>query len=164
VPAASVLTNDNDLDGDGLTAELVSEPAHGTLLLSDNGTFSYTPASNWNGEDSFTYATSDGQLQSETVTVTLTVNPVNDAPDAVADAYTIAEDDLLTIPATGVLGNDSDVENDTLQAVLDQSCAHGSLTLNADGSFTYQPECDWNGEDSFSITPSMGQPLLILSR
>jgi VCBS repeat-containing protein len=150
VPAASVLTNDNDLDGDGLTAELVSEPAHGTLLLSDNGTFSYTPASNWNGEDSFTYAASDGQLQSETVTVTLTVNPVNDAPDAVADAYTIAEDDLLTIPATGVLGNDSDVENDTLQAVLDQSCAHGSLTLNADGSFTYQPDADWNGEDSFS--------------
>ncbi len=77
---SGILANDTDPDGDALTAVLVSGAAHGTLALNANGTFTYTPAANFNGTDSFTYLANDGQLNSNVATVTITVNPVNDAP------------------------------------------------------------------------------------
>ncbi|TLN27923.1 tandem-95 repeat protein, partial [bacterium] len=158
LPAVGVLTNDTDIDGDSLNAVLVSQPAHGTLTwYGYNGTFMYTPDANWNGTDSFTYAASDGTLTSNTVTVTLTVQPVNDAPLAVADAYSLDEDSPLTITTGGVLENDTDVDGDALTAALDSGPLHGNLTLNADGSFSYTPGADWNGSDNFSYHASDGQ-------
>src|SRR5262249_42460144 len=56
----------------------------------------------------------------------------------------------LTVPAAGLLANDTDVERDRLAAVLVQDVAHGQLTLNADGSFTYRPDDNYNGPDSFT--------------
>lgn len=76
----SVLTNDADADGNTLTASLVSGPAHGTLTLNANGTFSYTPSANFHGTDSFTYRAHDGSAYSNVATVTLTITAVNDAP------------------------------------------------------------------------------------
>jgi VCBS repeat-containing protein len=78
--SGSVSGNDSDVDGDTLTASLVSGPSHGTLVLNPNGSFSYTPAANYNGPDSFTYRQNDGQADSNVATVSLTVVPVNDAP------------------------------------------------------------------------------------
>ncbi|MEO6183664.1 MAG: Ig-like domain-containing protein, partial [Verrucomicrobiota bacterium] len=75
-----VLANDLDLDGDSLSAILVSTTSNGQLTLNSNGSFSYTPNQNFNGADSFTYKASDGNLVSSTVTVAITVSPVNDAP------------------------------------------------------------------------------------
>ncbi len=75
-----VLGNDTDVEGDALRAVLVSGPAHGSLSLKADGTFSYTPDANWNGTDSFTYKANDGSLDSAPATVTITVNPANDAP------------------------------------------------------------------------------------
>src|SRR5690606_31956273 len=66
------------------------------------------------------------------------------------------EDMLLTITAPGVLGNDTDVENDPLTAVLDSGPANGTLTLNPDGSFTYTPKANWNGTDNFTYRASDG--------
>ena len=80
VPAPGVLGNDSDPDGDPLTATLVAGPAHGTLTLNANGAFTYTPAPNYNGPDSFSYRASDGALTSGTATVSLTITAVNDAP------------------------------------------------------------------------------------
>jgi len=74
VSAPGVLANDVDPDGDALTAVLVSGPAYGTLNLSSNGGFTYLPATNFGGTDSFTYKASDGMLTSSVATVTL-VNP-----------------------------------------------------------------------------------------
>src|SRR5207237_9702146 len=87
VTAPGVLANDTDVEGDGLTAVLVSGPAHGTLTLSTNGSFTFTPAANYNGPDSFTYKANDGALDSNVATVSLTVTAVNDAPAAAGDAY-----------------------------------------------------------------------------
>src|SRR5207249_994218 len=138
VSAPGVLANDTDADGDTLTAVLVSGPAHGTLTLNADGSLVYMPALNFNGTDSFTYKASDGQAQSSVATVTITVTPVNDAPVAANDdTYTTPEDTQLTVSAPGVLANDTDADGDTLTAVLVSGPAHGTLTLNADGSLVY---------------------------
>ena len=111
VAAPGVLANDTDVDGDSLTAVLVTAPTHGTLTFNANGSFTYTPHANYNGSDSFTYAASDGTASFSFIrTVTLTVTSVNDAPVAGNDSYTTAEDTPLTVAAPGVLGNDTDVE------------------------------------------------------
>src|ERR1043166_1689778 len=156
IAAPGVLANDSDMDGDALTADVVSLPAHGSLTVSSNGSFVYTPAANYNGYDSFTYQANDGQTVSTPVTVTFTVNAVNDAPVAVNDSYTINEDTALLVAAPGVLANDSDVDRDSLTAILLSGPAHGTLTLNADGSFQYLGATNYNGPDSFTYKANDG--------
>jgi len=150
IPASGVVKNDADIDGDSLTAVLVSDVSHGVLTLNTNGSFTYTLAANFNGTDSFTYRIGDGTTESNTATVTITVNPVNDAPVAGNDAYSAIEDRSLAVPASGVLGNDTDTEQVALRAVLVSNVSHGTLTLNPDGSFAYVPAADWSGLDSFT--------------
>ncbi|WP_052081172.1 DUF4347 domain-containing protein [Pseudomonas sp. ML96] len=77
---SGVLANDTDADGDSLTAVLVTGPSHGSLTLNADGSFSYTPTANYSGADSFTYKANDGTADSSSVTVTLTVTAINDAP------------------------------------------------------------------------------------
>jgi VCBS repeat-containing protein len=157
VAAPGVLGNDSDVDGDSLKAILVAGPTHGTLTLNDDGSFSYNPASNYNGSDSFTYKAKDPSgAESSTVTVSLTVTAVNDAPVAVDDTYSTDEDEALTINAPGVLGNDTDVENANLTATKIAGPSHGSVTLNNDGSLTYTPAANYHGPDSFTYKASDG--------
>jgi VCBS repeat-containing protein len=154
VAAPGALGNDSDPDGDPLSAVLVTGPSHGTLTLNDDGSFTYTPAANFNGTDSFSYRASDGLLTSSPATVTITVTAVNDAPVAAADAYSTVEDTALTVGAPGVLGNDSDPDGDTLSALVGSEPSNGTLTLNASGSFTYVPAANFNGSDSFTYRAS----------
>jgi VCBS repeat-containing protein len=93
-------------------------------------------------------------FNSDTVSVRLNTTVTNQAPTAAADAYTTAEDTALTAVAPGVLANDSDPDGDTLSAVLVLGPSHGTLTLNADGSFLYTPAADYNGSDSFTYRAS----------
>ena len=153
-----MLTNDTDVDaGDASTAVLVTGPAHGTLALSADGSFTYTPAANYYGADSFTYKANDGEADSNVATVSLTVTCVNDAPVAADDSYTATEDTALTVAAPGVLGNDTDVDaGDASSAVLVTGPAHGTLALNADGSFTYTPAANYCGADSFTYKANDG--------
>src|SRR5215211_4888667 len=156
VPAPGVLANDTDPDSSSLTAALVTGPGHGTLTLDGDGSFTYTPAANFNGTDSFTYRASDGTLDSGLATVTITITAVNDTPVATNDAYTTDEDTALTVAAPGVLGNDSDLDSSTLTAAVVTGPGHGTLTLNANGSFTYTPAADFNGPDTFTYKASDG--------
>ncbi|HXV64356.1 MAG TPA: Ig-like domain-containing protein [Vicinamibacteria bacterium] len=156
VSVAGVLDNDNDVDGDSLTATLVSDVSNGTLSLGGDGSFSYTPNPGFNGTDSFTYVANDGATDSNVATVTITVNPVNNAPVANDDAYATDEDTPLAVVAQGVLNNDSDGDGHSLTAVLDVGPANGSLNLAADGSFTYTPNLDFNGTDSFTYSANDG--------
>ena len=156
IAAAGVLGNDTDADGDALRALVVSGPAHGTLSLNADGGFLYTPAANFAGRDSFTYTAGDGTVESNVATVSLTVSAVNDAPVAQGEGFNTNEDTALNVGAPGVLSNDSDVENDSLTAILVSTTSHGSLTLNADGSFAYAPEANFHGLDSFTYRASDG--------
>jgi VCBS repeat-containing protein len=139
VAPPGVLANDSDPDGDAVRAVVGSGPSHGALTLNADGSFAYAPAANFSGSDAFTYRASDGRLQSGLATVTLTVTAVNDAPRAGDDAYSSKEDTTLSVAAPGVLGNDSDPDGDALTAALVSGPAHGTLTLNRDGSFSYTP-------------------------
>lgn len=158
VPAAGVLTNDTDADGNTLTATTVTNPSHGTLALNSNGSFTYTPTAGFTGADTFTYQANDGTTNSGPVTVTIQVNaPANTPPVSVNDAYTVNEDNVLTVAAgQGVLVNDTDVDGNPLTATIVSLPAHGTVTLNADGSFTYTPAADFNGSDSFTYRANDG--------
>jgi VCBS repeat-containing protein len=151
-----VLANDGDPDGDALTAAVGSGPSHGTLTLSANGSFTYTPAANFHGSDSFTYRASDGDLASDAATVAITVTSVNDAPTAGNDGYSTAEDTPLTVPSPGVLANDVDPDGDALTAAVASGPAHGTVALNGNGSLTYTPAVNFNGSDSFTYRASDG--------
>jgi VCBS repeat-containing protein len=144
---AGVLVNDSDIESGTLTAVLVTGPAHGTLKLNADGSFTYTPHANYNGTDSFTYQASDGTNLSNIATATITITAVNDAPTPNADSFSTDEDTALS---GNVLANDVDVEGDAMTASLVSGPAHGSLTFNADGSFSYTPTANYNGPDSFT--------------
>ena len=146
-----------DVNSASPTYELVSGPAHGSLVFNADGTFRYVPVLDFNGNDSFRFIASDGMLSSDAATISIKVNAVNDAPNASSDAYETDEDTVLTIAGPGVLANDSDVDGDTLTAILTHAPLHGSLTLNPDGSFSYAPDRDFNGIDSFSYRASDGK-------
>jgi len=156
VSAAGVLGNDANPGGDPLTAVLASGPTHGNLTLNADGSFAYTPNSLFSGTDSFTYNAQTTCGSSGPATVTITVNHVNHAPVANDDSYNMSQDTQLTVPASGVLANDSDVDGDTLTAALVDGPSHGVLTLNADGSFTYTPLAGFSGTDTFTYEASDG--------
>lgn len=159
VDAPGVLENDSADPGGTLAAVLDSDPSNGALTLNLDGSFVYTPTHNFNGQNSFTYHATDGQLKSETVTVTLNVLAVNDKPVAAGDHYTTTEDIPLIIPAPGLLTNDEDVDGDSLTAITDTLPLNGDLTLLPDGSFVYQPDPGFIGHDSFNYRASDGQAM-----
>jgi VCBS repeat-containing protein len=146
----------SDPEGDSLTFAVVDGPAYGTLGLVAGAQVTYTPAADFQSIDSFTFQVSDGTATSAPATVTITVTPVNDAPVAVADAYETDEDTPLTVGAPGVLGNDTDVDGNSLTAVLVTGPTHGTLVLHADGSFAYTPAANYHGPDNFRYRVSDG--------
>src|SRR5207249_2427381 len=156
VPAPGVLGNDNDPDGDPLGVSGSSLPAHGTLGMAANGGFTYTPQANYNGSDSFTYAIGDGRGGTATATVSLTINPVNDPPVAHPDSWSATAGQTLTVAAPGVLANDVDVDGDPMSAVLVTDVSHGTLALNANGSFSYTPAAGFTGTDGFTYKTTDG--------
>ena len=89
-------------------------------------------------------------------TFIINVNEVDDNPVAVDDEYSVNEDETLTIAATGILGNDTDVDGDALTSVLVDAPTNGSLTLNTDGSFEYTPDANFNGTDTFTYQANDG--------
>jgi VCBS repeat-containing protein len=156
VTTPGVLSNDSDIDVDMLSAVVSSQPSNGTLTLSSDGSFTYSPDINFNDTDFFTYLTNDGMEDSNVSTVTITVNAINDTPVAINDSYSTEEDLNLTVAALGVLANDSDLDGDILTTVVDTQSSSGTLTLNPNGSFTYSPDPNFNGSDSFTYLASDG--------
>ena len=157
-----VIGNDSDPDGTTPTAVLSSAPVPAAAVsafgLNSDGSFSLTPVLNFNGTITFSYHAFDGALSSAPVVVTLNFASVNDAPVAANDSYGANEDVALQVnAAAGVLANDSDLhagapgENNTpLTAVLVSNTSSGTISLNADGSFTYTPFANFSGADSFT--------------
>jgi hypothetical protein len=152
VGTPGILGNDFDADNPTITAVQVSGPANGSLMLNADGSFTYTPNPSFVGSDSFTYRAFDGASSSEVATVSIAVNWANTAPVAGDDTF---ETNANTAITGNVLGNDKDVDNDTLTATL-VSAPLAGLTFNADGSFTYMPAAGIAGPVTFSYKASDG--------
>jgi len=152
--APGVLSNDTDFEGATLTAKLVSEPVHGTLTLNADGSFAYTPMTNYAGSDSFTYIANDGTVNSNLATVIVSVQ--SQPPVAINDAFSTNSNTALNQAAPGVLFNDADPQGWSLATQLLSYPAHGTLTLNANGSFVYTPTANYVGSDSFTYLANNG--------
>lgn len=145
VSAPGVLANDSPGN-----AALAQGPVHAaSFVLSANGSFSYTPVPQFNGTDTFSYRVEAGGDSSAPATVTLLVRPVPDAPVANGESYVMDAGSQLSVPAPGVLANDSDADGDSLEAVLVSGPSKGSLALQPDGSYIYEPSTGFGGSDSF---------------
>ncbi|SKB48751.1 gliding motility-associated C-terminal domain-containing protein [Sphingobacterium nematocida] len=128
VPAPGILANDTDVDSNTLTAVLVTGPTNGTLTLNANGSFAYTPNANFNGTDSFTYKVYDGDLNSNVATVTITVNPVNDAPVVTVPAsISVTEDVASALTAISF----SDVDAGINPVIVTFSVPTGTLSATS---------------------------------
>ncbi|MDW8419901.1 MAG: Ig-like domain-containing protein, partial [Chitinophagales bacterium] len=151
----NVLANDIDIDGPLLSFfGTISGPFSGTLSISGTGAFTYTPPSPlFNGIDSFIYVVCDGgsPVLCDTATAVLDYRCVNVPPVANNDNYTVPEDGVLTISAPGVMANDFDPDGGIITVSTPQITgpSNGTLTLNSNGSFTYTPNPNFNGLDTF---------------
>nr|WP_321405449.1 Ig-like domain-containing protein [uncultured Carboxylicivirga sp.] len=152
----SVLSNDTDLQNNIVpeNVTITINPTNGTAVVQNNGTIIYTPATNYFGTDNFTYRVVDIDGYTDQANVSITINPVNDAPSLEDDAETTAEDSPVTI---NVLDNDTDIDDaiapSTLQ-IVDQPL-NGAVNISSvDYTITYTPAPDFNGMDSFSYSVS----------
>lgn len=149
---AYVLDNDS---GPSLVLGSVTDGAHGAASMNVDGySITYVPDPDFNGEDVLIYLVCDQNGNCSTATVTITVTPVNDAPEAGTDALTVDED--ISGPIA-VLANDHDLEGDPLTVLSVSDPSHGTVTLEPDGSVTYTPDRDFGGTDSFEYVISDGQ-------
>ncbi len=150
------LNSGSDIDGDSLDYIVVSNPSTGTLSCTGGNSTActYTPATNFNGVTTFTYKANDGALDSNTATVTLTVNSINDAPVMAADQSFSTNEDT---PLNFTLSSATDVDGDTLTYKIVTQPIHGSISncittsYGSDLTCTYTPNSNFNGFDSFTF-------------
>ncbi len=134
-----------------MSANLVSGPAHGSLSLNADGSFTYTHDGSETTSDSFSYYIAQGSETSSAATVEINVNPVDENPTADNDGpYNVANGESVSVSPPGVLDGDSDPEGLALSAQLVSDVSHGELTLGSDGSFTYTHDGSATLADSFT--------------
>ena len=146
----TVAGNDTPSGDGGNVWSLVTQALHGTAVVNANGTFTYTPAANYNGTDVFTYQLCDADADCTTATVTITITAVDDTPSATNDTNTTTED---TQVSGNVSINDTpsgDGGNIWSLVGANGGAAHGTVTMNPDGSYTYTPAANYNGTDVFT--------------
>ena len=148
VPLAVLLVG-SDVEGSSLSYQVVQAPQKG-VLSGEGAQRTYTPELNYHGTDSFTYTVFDGELLSAAVSVTLTLQPVNDAPVAQALSVQGTEDQTLSVEVQA-----SDVDGDALTFRVVQLPTKGVLSGTAP-AWVYTPNAEANGDDAFTYTVSDG--------
>ncbi|MGH1422878.1 MAG: tandem-95 repeat protein, partial [Hyphomonas sp.] len=150
-PVSGVVITD-DIDGDTVTTSLDTAPTNGTVVVNTDGTYTYTPNADFNGMDSFIVLLDDGNGGTNTVTVSVIIDPVNDNPVAGDDSHVTDED----APVAGAVSL-TDVDGDTITASLGTTApSNGSVVVNTDGTYIYTPNADFNGTDTFTISADDG--------
>jgi VCBS repeat-containing protein len=144
----------HDLEGGALAHTVLSGPAHGTLSpIAADGSFTYTPADNYAGSDSFTFKAGDGIGESAVVTYTVTVTGVNDAPVCTDGSGTTDAGVALVANVTC-----HDADGDPLTFTVGSGPGHGSVTnVGSNGSLTYTPDAGFWGTDTFTVEATDGQ-------
>ena len=152
---ASGTLQGSDLDGDSLSYSIVTPPQHGAVTLEGgNGpAYSYSPDDNYHGTDSFSYRVHDGAADSNTATISLTINSINDVPLAFDSSNTADEDS----DASGTLQG-SDIDGDSLSYSIVTPPQHGVVILEggSGATYNYSPAANYHGTDSFSYKTNDG--------
>jgi subtilisin family serine protease len=142
--------------GGPLVYSLQSAPS-GMSIAASTGMISWVPAHAQIGANAVLASVADASARATLQSFAVTVVKANAPPLAAADNYTTAVSARLTIAAPGVLANDTDADGDPLSAVLASNVAHGALTLDPNGGFTYVPATSYTGTDSFSYRATDGK-------
>ena len=166
ISVASLVANDTDVDSAGLTAVVESNKTtsqSGQINIRSDGTFTYNPPAGFTGTDTVAYTVQDADGASGGALLSIQVLAVtagNNAPVAVADTFTLAEDAGVTPSSASLLSNDADADaGDVLAAVVESAKAtsqSGLINIAADGNFTYDPPANFNGTDTVSYTVTDG--------
>ncbi|MEL6958823.1 MAG: Ig-like domain-containing protein [Pseudomonadota bacterium] len=143
----AVLDNDSDPNGDPLTVIEATSP-DGEVVINPDGTITFTPDANFNGDTTITYTVDDGNGGTDTATVNVHVNPVDDDPNANDDVAETLEDTPITID---VLSNDDDDDDDDLD-IISATSPNGEVVINPDGTLTFIPDENFNGETTITYT------------
>ncbi len=152
--SVSITLEGYDANEDELTYAIVTNPSHGKL----SGTapnVSYTPNPDFSGTDSFTFKVNDEKADSNTATISITVMPANDKPNAHDDKVSTGEDSPISI--IDVLTNDTDKDGDSLSVTAFTQGKNGSVAINTDNTLSYTPKANFNGNDSFTYTVCDGK-------
>ncbi|MDP2524432.1 cadherin-like domain-containing protein, partial [Neptunomonas phycophila] len=153
---AAILGNDTDPEGDTLSITGVSNPTNGTVVLNADGTITFTPDADFVGEATYDYTITDGNGGTDTATVTIDFVDMNDGPDAIDDSFNGEEDVPYTMTANDLLGNDTDPDSDPLTITEVSNPTNGTVVLNADGTVTFTPDENFNGEATYEYTITDG--------
>jgi VCBS repeat-containing protein len=149
-----VLGNDADADDDDLTVTIDIEPTDGSVTLNPDGSFTYTPDEDFTGTDEFTYTVTDG-TNTDTASVSITVNPVNDPPVADDETLRIAQDTPVQFTDGFLLNGDTDDDDDSLTVEIDDP-TEGTLESLGNGMYRYTPPGDFTGSVTLAYTVSDG--------
>ena len=152
VAAPGVLANDSSPDGLALSVTITEQPDHGSVVLDADGAFRYVPSAGFQGVDWFVYALTDGLVEKR---VQMSVRMVGPSPVAKDDFHEPLED-FTYVASWGILRNDVSSDGRPLTAVKVSDPAHGTVTVAPDGIFTYVPDKDFNGTDSFTYAANDG--------
>ncbi|MDA0146764.1 tandem-95 repeat protein, partial [Vibrio sp. RW] len=149
---ADLLAGAADIDGDELPITDVSYTgAEGVFTDNGDGTYSFAPNENFNGDVSLDFSVSDG-TETVNANIDVTVTDVNDAPVAGATSYQMNEDGSITLSPEQLIANSSDVDGDVSLDSVSYSGADGILVQNEDGSVTFAPNENFNGDISLDVT------------
>ena len=157
--SVNITLNVEDLDDTEFTYVIVSDVSNGSLSITNN-VATYSPQEDFNGADSFTLIANDGEANSANAIISITVTAVNDAPVALADTATVDEGNTSTTLENGetsLLHNDTDTENNPLTAILVSDPIYGALTLNTDGTFSYEHDGSDIASDYFTYKVNDGE-------
>ncbi len=147
-----ILSNDSDSDGSLDTSAVIvlTAPGNGTATVQSGGTILYTPASNYNGSDSFSYIVKDNLgAYSNLATVSVSISAVNDAPEALNDVLVLLN--TIDTHSLNILGNDFDVDGSITTVNIITQPTQGSLSLDSETFLvSYTPNADYSGTDSFT--------------
>ncbi|EJN03643.1 Ig-like domain-containing protein [Phyllobacterium sp. YR531] len=159
---SSVVTNEDtpingrvtatDADGDPLTFTVPQQPENGTVVMRPDGTYTFTPNPNFNGTETFNVRVDDGKGGVTTLTVTVTVRPVNDGPTGTDTTITTREDTPISgqVPA-------NDADGDPLTFTVTDQPSNGTVVMRPDGSYTYTPNANFNGTETFNVRVDDGK-------
>ncbi|MEZ9979931.1 tandem-95 repeat protein [Vibrio cyclitrophicus] len=146
-----LLTGATDIEGDDLSVEGVTYTgADGVLTDNGDGTYSFAPNENFNGDVNFSFNVSDG-TDTVTANIDVSVTPENDPPVAGSTSYTVHEDNSITISNEQLLANSSDIEGEVAIDSVTYSGSDGVLEINGDGTYTFSPNENFNGEVSLDV-------------